>query len=98
MPKTTEAFVNWLRGLAEIVVFPLPKSSIINYIKWPKSKFLLFYKKPKYYYCWFKFLTFSYKKKFYMTTKYQIFIFLKCQDNLWKLKVEVRHFFIAKIF
>lgn len=92
MPVATEAFVNQPGGLLEILIFLFPKSSTINYSKWPKSK--LFYKNLSVTIADLNFSQFSYKKKFYMTTKYQIFIFIKCQDNLQKLRFII--FLIAK--
>lgn len=80
------SFGNRRGGLPEILMFSFPKTSITNYMKWPKSKFLLFYKNLSVTIADLYFSQFSYKKKFSVTTKYQIFIFIKCQDNLLKLR------------
>lgn len=61
MPVATETFVNGLGGLPETLTL-FPKSSIINYIKWPKSKLLLFYKNLSITIADLNFSQFSYKK------------------------------------
>lgn len=81
-PVATEALVNGLGGLPETLTCSFPKSSIRSYGKWPKSKLLLLCKNLNMPIADLNFSLFSYKKFFYRTTKYQIFIVIKCQDNL----------------